>query len=79
MISISLLLRKDTAITIPYLRYVPLPLSTADKLCRIIGCEIQGIVEFVDEEQNSRRVMKEPGICGFLYFLNIYMRMEFLF
>ncbi|MCC3387130.1 helix-turn-helix domain-containing protein [Enterocloster citroniae] len=56
-----------------------MPLSTADKLCRIIGCEIQDIVEFVEEEQNSKRVMKEPGICGFLYFLNIYMRMEFLF
>ena len=25
---------------------------TAEKLCRIIGCEIQDIVEFVEEEQN---------------------------
>ena len=24
---------------------------TAEKLCRIIGCEIQDIVEFVEEEQ----------------------------
>lgn len=25
---------------------------TAEKLCRIIGCEIQDIVEFVEEEQD---------------------------
>lgn len=25
---------------------------TAEKLCRIIGCEIQDLVEFVEEEQD---------------------------
>ena len=28
---------------------------TAEKLCRIIGCEIIDIVEFVEEEKNSEQ------------------------